>query len=107
MCRVPEVGARFGRRTSLRRRETLDVFFILKSRDLGINSIGYFRTVWISNFVSKRGKTPGTQVQHELLPEGRLAENQRRCSNRNRNKLRFNKTCPGFCPSYCASREAP
>jgi hypothetical protein len=47
----------------------------------------------------KRGKTPGTQVQHGSWPEAGMAEIRRRCSDEDRNELRLCITCPGFCPS--------
>jgi hypothetical protein len=34
----------------------------------------------------KRGKTPGTQVQHDPAPHDEMAEIGHRCESRNRNK---------------------
>ena len=53
---------------------------------------------------SNRGKTPGTQVQHDPLAGSEMAEIRHHCESRNRNKARLYITCPDFCPSYASNR---
>jgi len=50
--------------------------------------------------LGKRGKTPGTQVQHDLPLNDTMAEIRHGCGGGKRNEARFNITCPDFCPSY-------
>ena len=47
-----------------------------------------------------RGKTPGTQVQHDLASGDRMAEIRHRFDGGRCNNARVDIICPGFCPYY-------
>ena len=51
-------------------------------------------------FCGNRGKTPGTQVQHDLASGDRMAGIRHRFDGGRCNDARVDIICPGFCPYY-------